>query len=211
MDRTPRLIQLFALLQSGEPRSADDLMARLGVSRRTFFRDLHALQEAGVPVYHDPDTGYRLPSNYFAQPPKLQVRELVGLMLSVKLAGDGQHPLGAAARDAMHRVLSTIPAPVRQACQNLLERVDVSTDRRQRGPDSELFAVLLRCADEGRPCEVVIETPGRPQRRIVLRPSRFKVGPQGWRVTGVPDGRSGAITVDLSKVVSATACRAGRA
>lgn len=49
-DRLKRVLQLVRVLQSGPPKTANDLARLLGVSRRTIFRDLKLLMEADVNV-----------------------------------------------------------------------------------------------------------------------------------------------------------------
>jgi len=60
--RIARLLALVELLKSGHPRNAQELAEGLGVSRRTIFRDLSALQQAGIQVHYDTATmQYSLP------------------------------------------------------------------------------------------------------------------------------------------------------
>jgi len=54
--RLSRLLNLTQLLNSGLRRNARELGELLGVSRRTIFRDIQALQGAGVPLVYDSAT-----------------------------------------------------------------------------------------------------------------------------------------------------------
>ena len=56
-DRLKRLLQLVRILQCEPPKTENDLMDLLGISRRTIFRDLKLLTEAGVSVTYDRTTG----------------------------------------------------------------------------------------------------------------------------------------------------------
>ena len=60
MTRTDRLLSLVARLQTGRWQRAEDIAQTLGVSVRTIYRDMQALEEAGVPVVAVPGKGYRL-------------------------------------------------------------------------------------------------------------------------------------------------------
>ena len=55
-----RLIHILDLLSNEPFLAVDDICALLGVSRRTIFRDLAVLQEAGIKFYYDPTDGYVL-------------------------------------------------------------------------------------------------------------------------------------------------------
>lgn len=48
--RVKRLLQMMFLLQESEPRSSEDLAKQFKVSRRTIFRDIQVLRDAGIPV-----------------------------------------------------------------------------------------------------------------------------------------------------------------
>ncbi|MCH7814871.1 MAG: HTH domain-containing protein, partial [Planctomycetes bacterium] len=82
MKRIHRLIRLIRVLQEGELRSVDDLVSILGVSRRTVFRDLSALEAAGVPATFDrQEQGYRLVREHFLPPLSLNFEEALTLLL----------------------------------------------------------------------------------------------------------------------------------
>lgn len=53
VSRLGRLLRLLQLLSSGVRRNIDEFSQILGVSRRTVFRDLEALQESGIQIQYD--------------------------------------------------------------------------------------------------------------------------------------------------------------
>ncbi len=55
--RVTRLLRLMRALQSGQPGTPDELARFFGVSRRTLFRDLEVLAEAGIRCTYDSSTG----------------------------------------------------------------------------------------------------------------------------------------------------------
>jgi predicted DNA-binding transcriptional regulator YafY len=106
-----RLIQLIGLLQSERYPNARRLAEICEVSRRTIYRDLASLSDAGLPVLYRPDRlGYELERQVFLQPPRLEEREALALLLlsreSHSLAGLGLGPLAAQAAD---KVLQGLP------------------------------------------------------------------------------------------------------
>lgn len=64
--RADRLISIIMLLQTHEKMTAEQLSEELEVSQRTIYRDITALNTAGVPVYTDrgPGGGIALLENY---------------------------------------------------------------------------------------------------------------------------------------------------
>ena len=81
MNRTDRLLAIVLELQAHGWRRAEDLAATFEVSKRTIYRDVLALGEAGVPLVAEPGRGYRLPDGYFLPPLRFSVEEAVMLLL----------------------------------------------------------------------------------------------------------------------------------
>ncbi|MBL8096897.1 MAG: HTH domain-containing protein, partial [Anaerolineales bacterium] len=65
MNRTDRLLALIQELQRGGARTAAALAARFETSKRTIYRDIDALDQAGVPIISTPGRGYELDPGYF--------------------------------------------------------------------------------------------------------------------------------------------------
>ena len=109
LTRISRLVQLISLLQAGKGQNADELSALCGVSRRTMFRDLDLLRQAGVPVLFDDDEGwYRLEQHYFLPPTTFTAEEALAMLLvCYELGADGPDALlrrGAASGDQARSV-----------------------------------------------------------------------------------------------------------
>ena len=64
--RADRLISIVMLLQTHERMTADELSQELEVSTRTIYRDITALNSAGIPIYTDrgPGGGIALLESY---------------------------------------------------------------------------------------------------------------------------------------------------
>lgn len=60
MNRTDRLLAIVLELQARKSTRAEDLTETFGVTKRTIYRDVQALCEAGVPVVSLPGQGYAL-------------------------------------------------------------------------------------------------------------------------------------------------------
>ncbi|MEX2545995.1 MAG: WYL domain-containing protein [Phycisphaeraceae bacterium] len=179
--RVHRLLRLITLLQSGRARTGRELMAELGVSRRTLFRDLKMMQEAGIPYYHEPGNGYRLASYFFLPPISLTMPEALGLMLLGKAAArDRDRPLIAAALSGIYKLLSTVPEPIRSAGGEMLAHVSIGHAAQlvpvQREADA--YVLLQQCVDEQRACRIVYRSP------VETEPIRCRLDPYALHFVG---------------------------
>ncbi|WP_019010197.1 helix-turn-helix transcriptional regulator [Deinococcus aquatilis] len=100
MNRTDRLLAIVLELQGRGRVRAEDLARQLEVSKRTIYRDVLALNEAGVPIISAPGQGYTLMSGYFLPPLHFSVEEAVMLLLGSDVVAQAFEagPAGSAAR-----------------------------------------------------------------------------------------------------------------
>ena len=81
MNRTDRLLAIVLELQAAGWQRAEDLAARFEITKRTVYRDIQALSEAGVPIVAVPGQGYRLAEGYFLPPLAFTPDEAIMLLL----------------------------------------------------------------------------------------------------------------------------------
>lgn len=107
-----RLLQLLERLQSGRTHSAADLADLCGVSRRTIFRDLKQLQDAGVRLLYDASRqGYWIPGQAYLPPTELTLSETLSLLILAQEFGGHERgvPFQGIARDAALKLQSNLP------------------------------------------------------------------------------------------------------
>jgi predicted DNA-binding transcriptional regulator YafY len=148
-----RLIQLLVILQEEPFPNATRLAEACGVSRRTIYRDLTILEAAGITILYQPDRqGYRLDRECLLEPPKLDDREALALLIMSRL-GCAHDPFGlwAHARSAVDKVLHTLPAGLRGKLKSSRELIldepidlDFPKDRR------EIYQTILTTLSERR-------------------------------------------------------------
>jgi predicted DNA-binding transcriptional regulator YafY len=83
--RLTRLVSMALLLSARRRLTADELAAHFGISPRTVYRDIAALEEAGFPVVGTAGDGYVLPAGAAARPLALDEEEAEALVLAARV------------------------------------------------------------------------------------------------------------------------------
>lgn len=127
--RADRLLQIMMLLQARGRMTAHDLSEELEVSERTIYRDIEALNMAGVPVMAErgPGGGCTLPDEYRTDLTGLTESEVRGLFLSAVPGPLAELGLGKAVEAAMLKIVASLPAAHRQDVERARGRVHVDT------------------------------------------------------------------------------------
>jgi predicted DNA-binding transcriptional regulator YafY len=203
--RIHRLLQLIMLLQNEKALHTSDLTTQLGISRRTLFRDLHALAEAGIPYYHEPGAGYRIARSFFLPPIDLTVLETLALMLLGEAATtQAVRPMAAPALSALNKLLATVPQPVRAACGELMAPVSVQLAPQTIADREEaLYAQLQRCIDEGRVCKMAYDSRMDDEAatlRCRFEPYALHFATRAWYVIGQSDIHAQVRTFKLARI-----------
>ena len=158
--RVTRLIRLIGLLRStNQALSVDQLAAQLGVSRRTIFRDLKLMQEAGVTYTSVPGQGYRIDPDAFTAQLDLGPVEALGLLLLAKLAEAApSQPLFRPAASAVAKMIAQLPAPARTVYEDLMSSVSISPGAVDFShDDDEHYRSLQYCIEERKVCQILYD------------------------------------------------------
>jgi len=125
--RASRLISLLLLLQSRGRVTAAGLAAELEVSVRTVYRDIEALQAAGVPLYGEPghEGGYRLVDGYRTQLTGLNRDEAAALWLMALPTAADDLGLGEAATAAAAKVRASLGQELGRGADAVRQRLHV--------------------------------------------------------------------------------------
>lgn len=86
MNRIDRLHAIVVHLQSKKKVTAKEIADRFGLSLRTVYRDIKALDESGVPVIGEAGTGYTIMEGYRLPPLMFSREEATALLLGAKFA-----------------------------------------------------------------------------------------------------------------------------
>ncbi len=114
---------LLALQREGTLR-AEDLAETFQVSKRSIYRDLEALCEAGVPVMATPGKGYSLMKGYFLPPLSFTVEEASILILGAEaVASNFDEEYRAAARSAADKITTALPDRLRHTVASIRQGI----------------------------------------------------------------------------------------
>ncbi len=111
MRRADRLLQIIQIFRrERKPVTASKLAEELEVSIRTIYRDMVALELAGVPVVGEAGIGYVLDECFDLPPLMFTADELEAIILGARMVERrGDFLLARAARDVVAKVATVIP------------------------------------------------------------------------------------------------------
>lgn len=87
MNRLERISAILVKLQSRPVVTAREIAAQFGVSLRTIYRDIRALEESGIPVSGEAGTGYSLVDGFKLPPLMFTTEEAISFLMAEKLIG----------------------------------------------------------------------------------------------------------------------------
>ena len=153
MRRADRLFQIIQLLRRRRrPITAAVLADRLGVSKRTIYRDVADLLATGVPIRGEAGVGYALSRSYDLPPLMFTQDELEALALGSQVVQAWADPdLAGAAESAIGKVRSVLPETLWRETR-----------------DSPLFALSFRSRDTDRANVGLMRRAIRERRRLEL-------------------------------------------
>lgn len=121
MNRTERLNAILVHLQSKRTVKAHEIAERFGITIRTVYRDIKALEEAGVPVIGEAGIGYSVMEGYRLPPVMFTQEEAIALLLSAKMS----NPLaGDAVNKELEKALFKIKSVIRGADKDYIEELE---------------------------------------------------------------------------------------
>jgi predicted DNA-binding transcriptional regulator YafY len=146
MNRTDRLLAIILELQGKGRQRAEDLAETFETSKRTIYRDIQALGEAGVPIVSIPGLGYSLMKGYFLPPLSFTTDEATMLLLGSDLMAqsfDAQYR--SAALSASRKIDGVLPEKLRDEVRYLQDSIRfVTTDALERPTETEKLLQLRR-------------------------------------------------------------------
>lgn len=126
MNRLNRLTAILLLLQTRRVMTSDQLAERFAVSRRTVYRDIRVLEEAGVPIMSEAGVGYCLARGYHL-PPVMFTRAQAGALITggklIELFSDPS--VNEDYQGALDKVRAVLDQPDQRFVERLEDRMTV--------------------------------------------------------------------------------------
>ena len=120
MRRADRLFQLTLLLGRGNVLTGHQLAERLGIARRSVYRDVAELKASGVPIEGEAGVGFRMRRGYSVPPLMFTAEELQALVFGARLVQScADAGLAEAADAVLAKIDAVLPARLRPSLDNI--------------------------------------------------------------------------------------------
>ncbi|HEX2532296.1 MAG TPA: YafY family protein [Chitinophagaceae bacterium] len=121
MNRIDRLHAILVHLQSKKRVTGQEIADRFGLSLRTVYRDIKALEESGVPIIGEAGFGYSVMEGYRLPPVMFSQEEASALLLSSKLA---ERLTDQSVRKHLDNALFKIKAVLRSGEKDVIDQLN---------------------------------------------------------------------------------------
>jgi predicted DNA-binding transcriptional regulator YafY len=202
--RVSRIIQILRVLQSLQRYKADDLAQLVGTSKRTIFRDLKILQEAGIPChFNQKDCGYTIEPQFRMSSPELSEQEAFGLLLLVHKARENVHfPLKDSALKAAIKIETNLPDGIKRYCNAALRHISIKPSNQERSDVLDrVFPKLLTAILRKQIVTVNYYLLGEHKYIVTdLSPYHLMYNNQTWYVLGMSSYHNGISSFKLKHI-----------
>lgn len=149
MTRLSRLTNILLQLQAKRVVTSHELARKFGISQRTVYRDIKALEEAGVPITGEPGTGYSLMDAYRLPPVMFTEQELNALLTAQQyFKNNGDQSVSESFDLVVTKVKAILRSAAKATTEKLAGRVKVfhsGNDQLKTGCLSTIQAAIVHC------------------------------------------------------------------
>lgn len=143
MPRPSRLLSLALFFSSRRRMRAEDAAEQFGVSVRTVYRDIAALEEAGFPIIGTPGDGYHLASGAHLRPLAVTPEEAEALVVAARLLLQGaDETLSAQLSSALLKLEAGLPTEAMARVKRQYVTVRVPESKTGQGPLSIILDAI---------------------------------------------------------------------
>lgn len=126
MNRIDRLTAILIHLQSKRIVTAGEIADRFDISKRTVYRDIRALEEAGIPIGSEAGVGYFIVDTYHLPPVGFSKEEASALLIANKLTEKlTDKTLQENLRSALYKIRSVLNASEKEFVENIDRHIEV--------------------------------------------------------------------------------------
>ncbi|HLR26290.1 MAG TPA: YafY family protein [Fodinibius sp.] len=145
MNRTDRLTAMIIYLQGRSRVTIEVLAERYDISKRTIYRDLRALQEAGVPIGSEEGRGYFIVKGYHLPPVMFDKDEAAALLAGERLMEKwSKTKLSQSYSAALDKIRSVLRSQEKEYLNTLEQHIETFSyaDERQVEIDERVLGFL---------------------------------------------------------------------
>lgn len=148
MNRIDRLTAMLIHIQGRNRTSIESMEERFGVGRRTIFRDIKALLEAGVPIGGNAGEGYFIVEGYHLPPVVFNKEEAAALLTGSKLIKHWSDARTSGKyNEALYKVKSVLKYRDKEFLENLEKNINIIPPARAiRNSELDLYLEELQYA-----------------------------------------------------------------
>lgn len=117
------------MLRSKRIIKAEEVAERFEISKRTVYRDIRALEEAGVPIGAEAGIGYYLTEGYHLPPVMFTRNEASAMITAEKLVEKfTDHSLNRQFKSALDKIKSVLPVTEKDFLESLTDKIEILHD-----------------------------------------------------------------------------------
>lgn len=181
MNRIDRLTAIIIFLQGRKRVTVEELSEKYGITPRTVYRDLSALQEAGVPIGSEPGEGYYIVKGYHLPPVMFSRKEASSLLAGERLMQRwNQTELSRSYGSALDKIRAVLPSQEKEYFDTLDQHIKAFpySDEKRQQPDDRVFTELQNVIIKHEVVEISYFSPFKREKTI------RKVEPLGLLLMG---------------------------
>ena len=126
MNRIDRLTAILIHLQSKKIVTASEIAERFDISKRTVYRDIRALEEAGIPIGSEAGVGYFIVDSYHLPPVGFSKEEASALLIANKLTQKlTDKTLQDNLNSALYKIRSILNVSEKEFVENIDRHIEV--------------------------------------------------------------------------------------
>ncbi|MBN2613305.1 MAG: YafY family transcriptional regulator [Bacteroidales bacterium] len=126
MNRIDRLTAILIMLQSKRVVRAEEIAGRYMISKRTVYRDIRALEEAGIPIGAEAGVGYYITEGYHLPPVMFTKTEASAMLTAEKLVEKFTDPsIEKHFKSALDKIKSVLPSTDKDYLESLTPNITI--------------------------------------------------------------------------------------
>lgn len=146
MNRLDRLTAILTQIQSKRWIKAHEIASRFDITVRTVYRDIRALEEAGVPIISEAGKGYSLLEGYRLPPVMFTREEALSFMVAEKLIENiTDRESGKHFASALIKIKSVLRSSEKEVLDQISSQVEVFNRLNPSGARDSILHMIISC------------------------------------------------------------------